>query len=154
MEAKNFKAKALIKDKEIDFELDQLRGKKILLYFYPKDLTSGCTIQAKNLTENYEKLLAEGIEVVGVSKDSIEMHKKFACKENIPFYLVSDEDLVVNKLYEVWGEKNMYGKKYFGTKRTSFLIDEDFNIVDVIKRPKTKEHYEEVKARFEGALTS
>lgn len=143
--AKDFEAKALINnDKTVDFKLSELKGKKIVLYFYPKDLTPGCSVQAQNLTQNYQSLKENGIEVVGVSSDSIERHIKFACKYDIPFYLVSDEDKSINELYEVWVEKNMYGKKFMGTKRTTFLIDEDFNIIDTIKKPKTKEHYEEI----------
>lgn len=147
-QAKDFSAKAIIKDKEIDFKLSDLKGKKIILYFYPKDLTAGCTKQACNLTFNYNALIKNGYEVVGISKDPIVSHKKFIDKHEIPFYLVSDEDTLINQLYGVWGEKNMYGKKYFGTKRTTFLIDEDFNIAHVIKKPKTAEHYEEIIKLF------
>ncbi len=100
-------------------------GKKILLYFYPKDMTSGCTTQAKDLRDQYDFFSERGIEVVGVSKDSIESHKKFIHMHDLPYVLVSDESLDLCQYFEVWVEKSMYGKKYMGIERSTFLLNEN-----------------------------
>ena len=142
--AKDFSAKAVLKEKVLDFSLKDFKGKKIVLYFYPKDMTSGCTSQANDLTKNYKKLKDKNIEIIGVSKDSPKSHLKFIEKEKIPFYLVSDEGTLINQKYGVWTEKSMYGKKYFGTKRTTFLIDENFKIVSIIDKVDTKNHYSQI----------
>ncbi|HBH06854.1 MAG TPA: thioredoxin-dependent thiol peroxidase [Flavobacteriales bacterium] len=115
-------------------------GKKIILYFYPKDMTPGCTAQACNLTENYAALLEKGYAVVGVSPDSESKHKKFIEKYNIPFDLIADEDLSVIKSFGVWGEKQMYGRKYEGVYRETFIIDEQGKIEEVITKVQTKDH--------------
>jgi peroxiredoxin Q/BCP len=146
--APDFKAKALVNNEEKEISLSDFKGKKIAMYFYPKDLTPGCTTQACNLRDNYSNLEKEGIVVIGVSKDSIKSHIKFANEKELPFILVSDEDLKVNNLYGVWVEKSMYGRKYMGTNRNTFLIDEDFKIVDIIEKPKVGEHSKEILEGF------
>lgn len=126
--------------------LKDFLGKKIVLYFYPKDDTPGCTMEACNLRDNYEQLTEEGFEVIGVSADSITSHKKFEAKYKLPFHLIADPDKKIINLYGVWGEKNMYGIKTMGLKRTTFLIDEKGFIFKIFRRPKTKVHSEEILA--------
>lgn len=126
--------------------LKDFLGKKIVLYFYPKDDTPGCTMEACNLRDNYEQLTEEGFEVIGVSADSITSHKKFETKYKLPFHLIADPDKKIINLYGVWGEKNMYGIKTMGLKRTTFLIDEKGFIFKIFRRPKTKVHSEEILA--------
>lgn len=121
-------------------KLSDFRGKKVVLYFYPKDNTSGCTAQACNLRDNYADLQSAGYEVIGVSKDSVKSHEKFVAKQELPFTLISDEDTSINQAYGVWKEKSMYGKKYMGTARTTFIIDEEGKISDIIEKVKTKDH--------------
>lgn len=121
-------------------KLSDFRGKKVVLYFYPKDNTSGCTAQACNLRDNYTELQKAGYEVIGVSKDSVRSHQNFVNKQELPFTLISDEDTSINQAYGVWKEKSMYGKKYMGTARTTFLIDEEGKITDIIEKVKTKDH--------------
>lgn len=121
-------------------------GKKIALYFYPKDLTSGCTAQACSLRDGYGDLLAAGYQVIGVSVDPAESHKKFRAKNDLPFPLVSDTDHHLVELFGVWGEKSMYGRKYMGTMRTTFIISPDGVIERVItpKQVKTKIHASQI----------
>jgi len=121
-------------------KLSDFRGKKVVLYFYPKDNTSGCTAQACNLRDNYADLQKAGYEVIGISKDSVRSHKNFVGKQELPFTLISDEDTSINQAFGVWKEKSMYGKKYMGTARTTFLIDEEGKITDIIEKVKTKDH--------------
>lgn len=128
--------------------LRDLEGKKVALYFYPKDDTPGCTKQACNLRDDYEMLLDNGVAVVGVSADDVESHQAFANKYDLPFPLIADTDQEVVTRYGVWGEKNLYGNKYMGIKRTTFLIDEDGTIVHVFKRPKVEEHSREIMEKF------
>ncbi|WP_293301628.1 thioredoxin-dependent thiol peroxidase [Pedobacter sp. UBA4863] len=118
--------------------LDQFKGKKVILYFYPKDNTPGCTTEACDFRDNYQGLLAKGIEVLGVSVDDEKSHQKFISKYNLPFTLLADTDQQIVQAYGVWGEKNMYGKKYMGTNRTTFVIDEQGNIAHIIKKVDTK----------------
>jgi peroxiredoxin Q/BCP len=117
-------------------------GKTIALYFYPKDSTSGCTAQACNLRDNYDALLAAGYQVIGVSVDPPEAHKKFRDKNALPFPLVSDTDHRLVEEFGVWGEKSMYGRKYMGTFRTTFIISPDGTVERIIgpKQVKTKDH--------------
>ncbi|MCB0717421.1 MAG: thioredoxin-dependent thiol peroxidase [Bacteroidetes bacterium] len=129
-------------------KLSDFKGQKVVVYFYPKDDTPGCTKQACSLRDNIGDLQNSGIAVIGVSKDSVASHEKFATKYSLPFSLISDEDLAIHHKYGTYGEKNMYGKKTMGVKRTTFLIDEKGVIVDVIKRPITSAHAEEVLKRF------
>jgi peroxiredoxin Q/BCP len=122
------------------FTLSSLRGQKVALYFYPKDDTPGCTAQACNLRDNEAQLAAQGIRVVGVSTDDAASHGKFAQKYDLNFPLVADADKAIVQAYGVWQEKKNYGKTYWGTVRTTFLLDENGVITRVIKRPDTKEH--------------
>jgi peroxiredoxin Q/BCP len=124
--------------------LAALRGKKVALFFYPADFTPGCTAQACNLRDEHQDLIDAGIAVVGVSPDDAASHGKFAEEYRLPFPLVADPDKKILNSYGAWGEKNMYGKKSMGVKRTTFLIDEDGTIMHVFKRPDTKAHAEEI----------
>jgi peroxiredoxin Q/BCP len=118
--------------------LTDFKGKTVVLYFYPKDDTPGCTAEACDFRDNYQSLVGKGFEVIGVSTDDEKSHKKFETKYNLPFPLISDADHAVVEGYGVWGEKNMYGKKYMGTIRTTFIIDGDGNIKQVIDKVDTK----------------
>ncbi len=122
----------------------QMKGKKVVLYFYPKDNTPGCTSEAKNLRDNYEKFTQEGFEIFGVSPDTQASHQKFAEKHQLPFPLIVDEDKKILNLFGVWGEKKMFGKVYEGVYRTTFLIDEEGVITKIFKKVKTKEHAEQI----------
>ena len=121
-----------------EVSLSNFRGKKVVLYFYPKDDTPGCTAQACNLRDNYSDLIKNGYEVIGVSTDSVKSHKKFEDKYSLPFPLIADEDKKIVELYGVWGEKKFMGKTYMGTSRTTFLIDEEGLIKKIIDKPDTK----------------
>lgn len=120
--------------------LSDFKGKKLVLYFYPKDSTPGCTAEACDLRDNYERFLALGYEVLGVSRDSAASHQHFIAKYNLPFHLIADTDLTILKTYEAWGEKKMYGKVTEGTLRTTYVIDEKGTIVDAIGKVDTKNH--------------
>lgn len=124
--------------------LKDFKGKKVVLYFYPEDDTPTCTIEACNLRDNYSTLKKEGLIVLGVSPDEEKKHKKFEEKYNLPFTLLADPDKSIIDKYGVWGEKNLYGRKYMGLFRTTFLIDEDGIIFKVFKKPKSKIHSEEI----------
>lgn len=125
-------------------KLSDFQGKKIILYFYPKDSTPACTAQACSLRDNYKALLAQGYVVLGVSVDNEKSHKKFADKYNLPFPLLADTDHHIVEAYGVWGEKMLYGKKYMGIIRTTFVIDENGNIQEIISKIDTKNHAEQV----------
>lgn len=129
--------------------LTDFKGKRVVLYFYPKDNTPGCTAQACNLRDNYDALLKKGYVVVGVSTDSEQSHQKFIEKFELPFTLLADEDKKIVNQYGVWGEKQMMGKTYDGIHRTTFLIDENGVIAHIIKKPDTKNHTEEILALWE-----
>lgn len=120
--------------------LADFAGKKLILYFYPKDDTPGCTAQACNLTENHKALQTQGYSVLGVSPDSAEKHLTFIAKYNLSFDLLADTNQNTIQAYGVWVEKNMYGRKYMGVARTTFVIDENSKIVDIIEKVNTKEH--------------
>ena len=120
--------------------LGQYKGKKVVLYFYPKDMTPGCTAQSCNLSDNYKLLQKSGYDVIGVSCDSIKRHQKFIEKYTLPFNLVSDEDQKVVNDYGVWQLKKFMGREYMGIVRTTFLIDENGRIEDIIEKVNTKEH--------------
>lgn len=120
--------------------LSQFKGKKIVLYFYPKDMTPGCTAQSCNLSENYVKLQKNGFEVLGVSCDSAERHQKFIEKYSLPFNLISDEAKKVVNDYGVWGLKKFMGKEYMGINRTTFIINESGIIDEIITKVNTKNH--------------
>ncbi len=129
-----------------EIRLSQFAGKKIALYFYPKDNTSGCTAEACSLRDNYSELKAKGYEVIGVSVDSEASHRKFIEKHNLPFQLIADTEKKLVSEMGVWGEKSKYGRKYMGTFRTTFIIDENGVIEKVFlpKEIKTKTHGEQI----------
>ena len=129
-----------------EIRLSDYRGRKLVLYFYPKDNTSGCTSEACSLRDHYKELQGTGYEVVGVSKDSAESHAKFKEKHELPFPLIADIDQTLLKAMGALGEKNMYGKKVMGTIRTTFVINEEGIIEQIIsgKQIKTKEHAEQI----------
>ena len=128
-----------LKDKDgNEVSLSDFAGKKVVLYFYPKDNTSGCTAEACDLRDNYERFLAQGYSIVGVSKDSADSHRKFAQKHSLPFPLIADTDRKILQDYQAWGEKTLYGKKTEGTLRKTYVIDENGVIVDIIKKVDTK----------------
>ena len=120
--------------------LPDFKGKKVVLYFYPKDNTEGCTKQACNLRDNYAALLNAGYAVIGVSTDDEKSHRKFIAKFELPFPLIADTERVINEQYGVWKEKSMYGKTYMGTVRTTFVIDEKGIITEIIAKVKTDDH--------------
>ena len=124
--------------------LKDFKGKKIVLYFYPEDDTPTCTIEACNLRDNYSLLKQNGIVVLGVSPDDEKKHKNFEGKFNLPFTLIADEKKKIIDKYGVWGEKNLYGRKYMGQQRTTFLIDEKGMIKKIFKKPRSKMHSEEI----------
>lgn len=128
--------------------LSAYRGKKVVLYFYPKDNTSGCTAEACSLRDNYAALREKGYEVIGVSVDSAASHQKFIAKHELPFTLIADTDKTLVTEMGVWGEKSMYGRKYMGTFRTTFVINEDGIIERIFlpKEVKTKTHGEQLLA--------
>jgi peroxiredoxin Q/BCP len=119
-------------------------GKKLVLYFYPKDDTPGCTAEACSLRDNYEALLAQGYAILGVSPDKEAKHQKFIEKYNLPFDLLADTDNAVALAYGVWVEKSMYGRKYMGIARTTFLIDEQGNLSEIIEKVDTKNHANQI----------
>jgi len=127
-------------------KLEDYKGKKVILYFYPKDNTKGCTAQACNLRDHYDLLQKEGYEVIGVSKDDEKSHSKFINKFELPFTLIADTDTTINQLYGVWQEKKMFGKTYMGTVRTTFVIDEQGMITDIITKVKTADHTNQILA--------
>jgi peroxiredoxin Q/BCP len=131
-------------------KLSSFKGKKVILYFYPKDMTPGCTAQSCNLGENYTKLLAMGIEVIGVSADSVKRHQKFTEKYDLPFTLIADEDKEIIKSYGVWGLKKFMGREYDGIHRETFIINEEGIIEKIILKVKTKTHTEQVLEVLNG----
>ena len=124
--------------------LADYKGKKLVLYFYPEDDTPTCTIQACNLRDNYSLLKQQGFEVIGVSPDDVSKHKKFETKFNLPFTLIADPQHKVIEKYGLWAPKQMFGHKYMGVLRTTFLIDEKGKIRKIFARPKNKSHAEEI----------
>lgn len=121
-------------------KLADFAGKKLILYFYPKDNTPGCTAQACNLRDNYQALREGGYEVIGVSTDSEQSHQKFIAKQKLPFRLIADEDHQIHKQYGTWVQKSLFGKKYWGTARVTFVIDEQGKIEQIIDQVKTGSH--------------
>ncbi len=128
--------------------LKDFKGQKLAIYFYPKDNTPGCTVQACNLRDNYKLLADNGIQILGVSADSISSHQKFIDKFNLPFSLIADEDKKVIEAFGVWGPKKFMGKEYDVIHRTTYLINEEQQIVSIIEKPKTKAHAEEILEIF------
>lgn len=128
--------------------LSDYKGKKLVIYFYPKDLTPGCTAQACNLKENYDELKQKGFEILGVSADNEARHLKFIEKYELPFALLADTDHEVIKSFGVWGPKKFMGKEYEGIIRTTFVIDENGIIEYIIEKVKTKNHTEQILELF------
>jgi peroxiredoxin Q/BCP len=124
--------------------LEDLRGKKVILYFYPKDDTPGCTKEACNLRDNYAALQEAGYTIIGVSADPIESHKKFANKYNLPFSLLADPEKKIISAYHAWGKKKLYGKEYEGTLRITYIIDENGIISRIIKNVKPEQHADQI----------
>ncbi|CCY34996.1 bacterioferritin comigratory protein [Alistipes sp. CAG:831] len=120
--------------------LSDFAGRKLVLYFYPKDSTPGCTAEACDLRDNYERFISQGYAVVGVSKDSTTSHQKFIAKYELPFPLISDPGKVILQAYDAWGEKKNYGKVSMGTLRKTYVIDENGIITDIIAKVDTKNH--------------
>jgi len=133
-----------------EVSLSDFRGKKVVLYFYPKDDTPGCTTEACNFRDDYSQILAAGAAVVGVSPDTVKSHDKFKVKYSLPFALLSDPDHQVAETYGAWGEKKMYGKTYEGILRSTFVIDEEGKIRKVFANVKPKNHSEEVLAALQN----
>ena len=133
------------------FKLSDLKGKKVVLYFYPEDDTPTCTVQACNLRDHYGLLKKNGFTVIGVSPDDPAKHRKFQEKFSLPFTLLSDPGHGIIDKYGVWGEKNLYGRKYMGLHRTTFVIDEKGIIRKIFLRPKNKDHASEIIASYPAA---
>ncbi len=130
--------------------LSSYRGKRVVLYFYPKDDTPGCTTEACNFRDDYSELIAAGAVVLGISPDSVKSHDKFKLKYQLPFALLSDPDHQVAEMYGAWGEKKMYGKTYMGIVRSTFIIDEEGRILKVFPKVQPKNHSQEVLAALAG----
>lgn len=139
--APDFKLKS---DSGESFSLKDFKGKKVVLYFYPKDMTSGCTVEACDFRDNIKKIEKKNTVVIGVSADSIQSHKKFKDKYKLPFTLLSDESKKMLTDYEVWKEKSMYGKKYMGIVRTTFLINEKGKIEKIWEKVNVNGHVEDI----------
>ena len=123
---------------------NDLLGRKTIIYFYPKDNTSGCTAEACNLRDNYEALIAKGYNVVGVSKDSAASHRKFIDKYELPFTLLADTTTDMQQTFGVWAEKSLYGRKYMGTLRRTFIFDEQGILTEIIEKVDTKNHAKQI----------
>ena len=129
-----------------EIRLSDFKGKKLALYFYPKDNTSGCTAEACSLRDRHQALQAAGYEVIGVSKDSAKSHQGFIAKQQLPFRLIADTDTTLQQQFGVWGEKKLYGRTYMGTFRTTFIINEEGIVTNIIgpKEVKTKDHANQI----------
>ena len=135
-----------------EFELKKNKNKFLVIYFYPRDNTPGCTNEAKDFSKLYKKFKKLNCEIVGISKDSIESHKKFISKFKIPFQLLSDEKIITLKKYKAWGEKSMYGKKFMGIKRTTILINTKGKIIKIWNNVKVTDHAKEVFGFLKDAI--
>lgn len=135
---------SLPSDKNTTISLEDYLGKKLILYFYPKDDTPGCTKEACEFRDNWQTLKNLNVEVVGISKDNVKSHQKFKQKYGLPFTLLSDPEHKICEAYEVWVDKKFMGKKYKGIERSTFLIDEQGNIADIWRNVKVKTHVEEI----------
>jgi len=132
-----------------EVRLSDYKGKKVILYFYPKDDTPGCTTQACNLRDNYEVLQSKGYQVLGVSVDNEKSHVKFIKKFNLPFPLLADTEHAIVEAYGVWVEKSMYGRTYMGTARTTFVIDEAGVIQEIFQKIDTANHTDQILSKIE-----
>lgn len=126
------------------FTLSSLRGTKVVLYFYPKDMTPGCTAESCSLRDNYQTLRKQGYEVLGISSDDAKSHRKFIEKEKLPFRLLADTDKKVHQLFGTWVEKSMYGRSYMGTARVTFVIDEQGILTEIIEKVDTRNHADQI----------
>lgn len=126
------------------FTLSSLRGTKVVLYFYPKDMTPGCTAESCSLRDNYPALRKQGYEILGISSDDAKSHRKFIEKEKLPFRLLADTDKKVHQLYGTWVEKSMYGRSYMGTARVTIVIDEKGVISEIIEKVDTRNHADQI----------
>jgi peroxiredoxin Q/BCP len=133
-----------LNEKGEEVSLSDYKGKKLILFFYPKDNTPGCTAEACNLRDNYDQLRAQGFELLGVSPDSAKKHQNFIKKHEFPFPLLADTEQEVLQKYGVWGEKQMYGRTYMGVFRTTFIIDESGVIEKIFTKVDTKAHAEQI----------
>ena len=133
-----------------EVKLSDFKGKRVVIYFYPKDNTPGCNMQACSIRDNYKAIQDEGITILGVSADPEEKHVKFREKFDLPFTLLSDVDHELLNLYGVWGPKKFMGREFDGIHRTTFLLDESHKIIGIIEKPKTKIHGEEILSIYEG----
>ena len=133
---------SLIGSANKEHKLSDYRGRRVILYFYPKDNTPGCSLEAQDFKNHYQKFLDNNTVILGVSRDSLKSHDKFITKYDLPFILLSDENEEVCKLYDVLKEKNMFGKKVFGIERSTFVIDKDGKIEDIYRKVKVKGHVE------------
>lgn len=133
---------------EREINTENLKGKKVVVYFYPKDNTPGCTAQACSIRDTFDGLKEKGIEVIGISTDSLSSHKKFGEKFNLPFSLLPDEEKEICNAFGVWGTKKFMGKVYDGIHRTSFLFDENSKLISVIEKPDTKNHGAEILKNY------
>jgi thioredoxin-dependent peroxiredoxin len=135
-----------------NFEIKKSLGKYLVIYFYPRDNTPGCTNETKDFSKLYKEFKKLNCEIVGISKDTIESHRKFISKFKIPFQLLSDEKIIALKRYGAWGEKSMYGKKFMGIKRTTVLINPKGKIIKIWNNVKVKDHAKEVLNCLKGAI--
>jgi len=133
-----------IDENENTISLSDFKGKNLILYFYPKDNTPGCTNEACNLRDNYAMWIEKGYEVIGISPDSVQSHQKFKTKHELPFRLISDPDKVIIKQYGAWGPKKLYGREYEGLLRSTFVIDKKGIIVTIFEKVKTKDHTNQI----------
>ena len=131
--------------------LGSLKGRKLVLFFYPEDDTPTCTEQACNLRDNYALLRSKGFEILGISPDDARKHQKFQVKYSLPFTLLADTEKKIIDKYGVWGEKNLYGRKYMGLIRTTFVINEKGIIILIIRRPKVRQHADEIIKKYTAA---
>ncbi|MEQ8358239.1 MAG: thioredoxin-dependent thiol peroxidase [Cytophagales bacterium] len=125
-------------------KLSDFKGKKVVLYFYPKDNTPGCTAESCNLRDHNDDFQSKGYQIIGISSDSPKSHLKFIDKYDLPFPLIADEDKTIHEQFGTWVEKSMYGRKYMGTQRSTFVIDENGVIEDIIEKVKTKDHASQI----------
>ncbi len=143
---------ANITGKEQAVKLSDYRGKNVVLYFYPKDSTPGCTLESQNFRDNYEKFTALNTVILGISRDSIRSHDGFKCKQRLQFELISDNDEVICQLFDVLKEKNMYGKQVIGIERSTFLINADGVLIYEWRKVKVDGHVEEVLEKVSAIM--
>jgi peroxiredoxin Q/BCP len=141
MKAPAFKG---LNEKNEEVSLADYKGEKLVIYFYPKDNTPACTDQACNLRDNYQKFLKQGYQIIGISADSVKRHQNFIKKYNLPFSLIADTNHSICELYGVWAEKVLFGRKYMGIVRTTFIIDEKGKIIDVLDKIEVKNHTRQI----------